>query len=281
MLLGWVLARRTVRPVEELRATAEKIAATQDLAVAVPVGGPSEIASLGRSFTTMVDALGASRLEQQRLVSDASHELRTPLTSLRTNAELLGRADELTPEQQARVVEGIGLEVDELDPPRLGAGGAGHRPVGATSSRSRPSASTPSPPTWWSGPGAAPSRDISLSVTDPVPVDVAPQTITRAISNLVDNACKYSQGPVEVVVTGTRVEVRDRGPGIAADDRAHVFDRFYRSVTARTEPGSGLGLAIVQQAVQRHGGTVWAADRTDPDPDGHLGAAVGFDLPRP
>ena len=74
----------------------------------------SEIASLGRSFTTMVDALGTSRREQQRLVSDASHELRTPLTSLRTNAELLARADRLTPEQQAAVVEGIELEVDEL-----------------------------------------------------------------------------------------------------------------------------------------------------------------------
>src|SRR4029077_20238479 len=96
-------------------------------------------------------------------------------------------------------------------------------------------------------------RDITLSIADPVPVEVAPQAIARAISNLVDNACKYSQGPVEVVVTGTRVEVRDRGPGIAVDERAHGFDRFYRSVTARTEPGSGLGLAIVQQAVQRHG----------------------------
>ena len=279
VLLGWVLARRTVRPVEELRATAEKIAATQDLAVAVPVGGPSEIASLGRSFTTMVDALGASRDEQQRLVSDASHELRTPLTSLRTNAELLGRADELTPAQQARVVEGIGLEVDELT----------HLVSELVELATDRSADVEPVETVGLDALAADAveraqrrteRTISLSVTDPLPVAVAPLAITRAISNLVDNACKYSQGPVEVVVTGTRVEVRDRGPGIAADDRAHVFDRFYRSVTARTEPGSGLGLAIVQQAVQRHGGTVWAADRADPDAGGHLGAAVGFELPR-
>jgi two-component system, OmpR family, sensor histidine kinase MprB len=279
VLLGWVLARRTVRPVEELRATAEKIAATQDLAVAVPVGGPSEIASLGRSFTTMVDALGASRDEQQRLVSDASHELRTPLTSLRTNAELLGRADELTPAQHARVVEGIGLEVDELT----------HLVSELVELATDRSAEVEPIETVGLDTLAADvverarrrtERDITLSVTDPVPVAVAPQSIARAISNLVDNACKYSQGPVEVVVTGTRVEVRDRGPGIAVEDRAHVFDRFYRSVTARTAPGSGLGLAIVQQAVQRHGGTVWATDRTDPDADGHLGAAVGFELPR-
>jgi two-component system sensor histidine kinase MprB len=100
--------------------------------------------------------------------------------------------------------------------------------------------------------------------------------LTRAISNLVDNALKYSAAPapVEVVVTGTRLEVRDEGPGIPDADQARVFDRFYRSDTARTEPGSGLGLAIVKQAVERHGGTVWARTREDKQ-----GASVGFALP--
>jgi len=280
VVLGWLLARRTVRPVERLRDTAEQIAATQDLAVAVPVGGPSEIASLGRSFTTMVDALGMSRLEQQRLVSDASHELRTPLTSLRTNAELLGRSDELTPAQRQSVVEGIGMEVEELthlvselvelatdrstESEPIESVDLAHlaREVVARAERRT-------------------GRPVTLTATEPVVVDVRPQAITRAISNLVDNACKYSAGPVDVVVTGARVEVRDRGPGIPEADRPHVFDRFYRSVTARTEPGSGLGLAIVKQAVERDGGTVWAADRVDPDADGRLGAAVGFALPTP
>lgn len=279
-LLGWVLARRTVRPVEELRATAEQIAATQDLAVAVPVGGPSEIASLGRSFTTMVEALGASRAEQQRLVNDASHELRTPLTSLRTNAELLGRAAELTPAQRARVVDGIGLEVEELT----------HLVSELVELATDPTSADEPTESVDLGVLAAEvvdrarrrtGRAVTLSVADPVVIEVAPQSITRAIANLVDNACKYSRGPVEVVVTGTEVEVRDRGPGIPADDRAQVFDRFYRSVSARTEPGSGLGLAIVKQAVDRHGGRVWAADRTDTDSEGHRGTAVGFALPAP
>ena len=280
VLLGWLLARRTVRPVERLRDTAEQIAATQDLAVAVPVGGPSEIASLGRSFTTMVDALGTSRLEQQRLVRDASHELRTPLTSLRTNAELLGRSDELTVAQRQSVVEGIGMEVEELthlvsELVELATDrSAESEPIESVelADLARDVVARAERRT---------GRPVTLTATDPVVVDVRPQEITRAISNLVDNACKYSDGPVDVVVTGARVEVRDRGPGIPEADRPHVFDRFYRSVTARTEPGSGLGLAIVQQAVERHGGTVWAADRTDPDADGHLGAAVGFELPTP
>jgi two-component system sensor histidine kinase MprB len=82
--------------------------------------------------------------------------------------------------------------------------------------------------------------------------------LDRAVSNLIDNACKFSpdDAPVDVTVDGRTVEVADHGPGISADDRAHVFDRFYRSATARTKTGSGLGLAIVQQIVAMHGGTV-------------------------
>ena len=277
VLLGWLMARRTVRPVERLRVTAERIAATQDLAVEVPVGGPSEIASLGRSFTTMVDALGTSRREQQRLVSDASHELRTPLTSLRTNAELLARADRLTAEQQAAVVEGIELEVDELT----------HLVTELVELATDRSADTEALESVDLGTLARDvaqraerrsGRTVTVTATDPATVNVRPQMLTRAISNLVDNALKYSPAPtpVEVVVTGTRLEVRDEGPGIPAADQPRVFDRFYRSDTARTEPGSGLGLAIVQQAVERHGGTVWAANRTDGP-----GATVGFDLPTP
>ena len=86
-------------------------------------------------------------------------------------------------------------------------------------------------------------------MSDPQPVLARPAMVERAISNLVDNALKYSDGPVEIAITGRRLEVRDHGPGIPADDLPHVFDRFYRSVGARTEPGSGLGLAIVQQIV--------------------------------
>src|SRR5262245_3197652 len=278
VLLGWLLARRTVRPVDRLRVTAERIAATQDLAVEVPVGGPTEIASLGRSFTTMVDALGTSRREQQRLVSDASHELRTPLTSLRTNAEPLARADRLTPEQQAAVVEGIELEVEELT----------HlvtELVELATDRS-----DDNEPLEWVDLSVLArdvarraerrsGRTITVTAEDPATVQVRPQMLTRAISNLVDNALKYSvpAAPVTVIVTGTRLEVRDEGPGIPVGDQSRVFDRFYRSDTARTEPGSGLGLAIVKQAVERHGGTVWATNRTAPDGTVE-GATVGFQL---
>ena len=87
--------------------------------------------------------------------------------------------------------------------------------------------------------------------------------LDRAVSNLVDNALKFSPdgAPVTVTVRDTTLEVADRGPGIAPDDRARVFDRFYRATSARTLPGSGLGLSIVAQIAMLHGGTVALEER--------------------
>jgi two-component system sensor histidine kinase MprB len=102
-----------------------------------------------------------------------------------------------------------------------------------------------------------------------------PHMLERAISNLLDNAVKYSPAgsPLTVEVSGGRIEVRDRGPGIAPEDQPHVFDRFYRAAAVRTEPGSGLGLAIVHQIVERHGGRVLLRNEAGG------GAVVGFELP--
>ncbi len=276
VLAGWLIAGRIVKPIDRLRVTAEDIARTQDLTTPVRTEGAAEIGSLSRSFTTMVDALATSRREQQRLVGDASHELRTPLTSLRTNAELLARADELGPGEYDDVVEGVQLEIQELtdlvsELVELAgdSSGSGEAPESvelvdlardvATRARRR------------SG------REIEVSAAGTTTVLVRPQMIERAIGNLVDNALKYSPdgAPVEVVIDGSKLEVRDRGTGFTDVDLPHVFNRFYRSVEARTQSGSGLGLAIVQQAVERHGGTAWAANRTGG------GAVVGFELPQP
>jgi two-component system sensor histidine kinase MprB len=274
VLAGWLIAGRIVKPIDRLRVTAEDIARTQDLTTPVPTEGAAEIGSLSRSFTTMVDALATSRREQQRLVGDASHELRTPLTSLRTNAELLARADELRPGEYDEVVEGVQLEIQELtdlvtELVELAGDSSGStealesveladlaRDV-ATRARRR------------SG------REIEVSATGTTTVLARPQMIERAIGNLVDNALKYSSdgSPVDVVIDGSLLEVRDRGTGFTELDLPHVFDRFYRSVEARTQSGSGLGLAIVQQAIERHGGAVWAANRSGG------GAVVGFELP--
>ena len=115
-------------------------------------------------------------------------------------------------------------------------------------------------------------RDIVVN-SDGSAAVVRPQALDRAITNLVNNAIKFSDGPVEVSVVAGRVEVRDRGPGIAAADLDHLFDRFYRSEAARALPGSGLGLAIVRDMAESHGGSVFATNREGG------GAVIGFVLP--
>ncbi len=271
-VLGWLFARRLVRPIERLRDAAERIARTQDLSAPVPRQGGGEIGSLAGSFSTMVDALAASRVQQQQLITDASHELRTPLTSLRTNAELLDRGELLDADQRRSAAQGIRLEVDELT-------NLVSELVELATDRSSDQ-ETPEPIRLVDLAREAAERANRRTGRVVDVVDLASETVLvrphmaeRALGNLVDNAIKYSAGPVEVVLDGHRVEVRDRGPGIPIGDLPHVFDRFYRSVAARTEHGSGLGLAIVKQIVERHDGTVWAANR-----DGG-GAVVGFELP--
>ena len=117
-----------------------------------------------------------------------------------------------------------------------------------------------------------------VHVDDATAVDVVgrPRQLERAISNLVDNAVKYSAPatPIDIVVDATTVTVRDRGRGIPAEDVGRIFDRFYRAVDVRTESGSGLGLSIVDEIVRSHGGSVFARNR-----DGG-GAEVGFTLPQ-
>ena len=94
----------------------------------------------------------------------------------------------------------------------------------------------------------------------PVHVRVDPVLVERAVGNLLDNAVKYSPpgAPIEVTVREGEVVVEDRGPGIADEDLARIFDRFYRAATARAKPGAGLGLAIVREAAEAHGGRATA-----------------------
>jgi two-component system sensor histidine kinase MprB len=110
---------------------------------------------------------------------------------------------------------------------------------------------------------------------EPTTAEIVPERVDRAVWNLLENAGKWSTNgkPVEVRLHGSELTVRDHGPGIAAEDREHVFDRFYRAPAARSLPGSGLGLAIVREVAEQHGGAVAVEDA----PGG--GALFRFTLP--
>lgn len=258
-LVGWLFARRISRPIEDLALTAERIAATQDLSGAVTAGGAGEVGRLGRSFDTMVGALRDSTARQRQLVQDASHELRTPLTSLRANTELLQRAD-LPPESRDSILSDMRAEVDELTAlsAELSSLATDHRtaeqavPVDlaevAAEVVARAQRRSGIPVTLETGPDTI--------------IVARPHQLERAVSNLVDNAVKFSggNGRVQVLVAGRSVEVRDNGPGIPDSDKPFVFDRFYRAVHTRSLPGSGLGLAIVSQCADDNDGETFVRD---------------------
>jgi two-component system sensor histidine kinase MprB len=254
--LGLLVARGAIAPMRRLTAEAEHVAETQDLSRRMPSGEQDdEIDRLGAAFNTMLAALERSREAQRQLVADASHELRTPLTSIRTNIELLGRAKELPEAERAEVVAAASAQLEELT-----------LLLGDLIDLARDGR-----------PAADEVEDVRLDELvhesaaringGRVHVDAEPTLVrgsrthlARAVSNLLDNAIKYSpdSAPVEVSVRGGEVAVRDHGPGIAPEDLPHVFDRFYRAPSARGTPGSGLGLAIVRQVAEAHQGTATA-----------------------
>ena len=270
---GWFIASATARPIRRLTVAAEYVAETGDLSRPVEGSGNDEVGRLARSFTTMLDALAASRRQQHQLVMDASHELRTPLTSLRTNVDVLGRGHDLTDAERAALVDDLDVELSELSDlvtelvdlatdvradedlaPLTLAEVAG--PVVERARRRS-------------------ERSIEIDERRSMVLEGRPEALARAVKNLVDNAAKFSPAgsPIRVEIDGGVLTVHDQGPGIPVSEWSSVFERFHRVESSRTLPGSGLGLAIVRQVVEAHDGTVFAAA----SPDG--GAAVGFRLP--
>lgn len=272
-VVGLLVARGALAPVGRLTSAAEHVARTKELDASIDVDRSDELGRLARSFNEMLAALSESKEQQRRLVSDASHELRTPLTSLRTNIEVLARQRGMKPAERERLLADVTSELEELSAlvgelvelateakaveeevtdVRL------DEVVAAAVERARRRS----------------GRQVRLDAHATV-VAGRPLALERAVGCVLDNATKWGPPgePIDVTVRDARVEVRDRGPGIAPADRERVFDRFHRATAARSMPGSGLGLAIAKQVADAHGGRVWAEE-----PDGP-GALVVMELP--
>jgi two-component system sensor histidine kinase MprB len=258
--IGWVIARSGLRPIQRLTEAVTRVTET-DLLEPIEPGGMDELTDLTGSFNTMMRSLHSSRERQRRLIADAGHELRTPLTSLRTNVELLiaddrqgmlpeGARGEILRDIAAQLGEFTQLIGDLVHLSRDDRVQAHPEPIdlrdvvnnAATRAKRR-------------GPGLI--FDIEL---EPLYLVGEPDSLERAITNLLDNAVKFSPpgGRIKVRLIGDRLRISDEGPGVADSDLPHVFDRFYRSDKARNTPGSGLGLSIVAQTIKSHGGWVKA-----------------------
>ena len=256
--LGLAVSRAALAPVRRLTTATENVTKTGDLSDRIEVGGRDELSRLAGSFNAMLGALEESSRAQRQLVADASHELRTPLTSLRTNIEVLASERQLPAGERERLLTDVVEQLSEMTTLISGlidlARGEQHtsKPEAVRldlvaadaverARRNRPAVTF--------------TTDLQESMVQGIPA-----TIERAVANLLDNAAKWSppNADVEVVVRAGEISVRDHGPGIDEEDIPHIFDRFYRSRSARGRPGSGLGLAIVRQVAVAHGGEVVA-----------------------
>jgi two-component system sensor histidine kinase MprB len=259
-VVGVLVGRSGLRPMRQLTEAVEHVTATQDLhPVSVPYAR-GDLATLAGSFNLMLVSLTTARDRTSRLVADAGHELRTPLTSLRTNVDLLAadvRRDKLSVDARAVVLEDLQGQLGELNDM-----------IGDLVHVARTDASLTL--------AALDVRDVVQSALERVrrraqgatfDVDLDPlfvvanaEALGRAVTNLLDNAVKWSPpgGTIRVRLEGNRLRVSDAGPGIPEADLPYVFDRFFRGSSARKTKGTGLGLAIVAKTMDELGGSVEA-----------------------
>jgi heavy metal sensor kinase len=278
---GWWLARRSLRPIEEITSTAEAIGVDR-LEERVPVPDSSdEVAHLARTLNTMLDRIEHGVGEQRRLVADTSHELRTPLATMRAEIDVSLRTDDLSPaardvllsareevDRMSRTVDDL-LTLAAVDDGVLGLrkqdielAGLAETVAGALESVAR-------------------GRDVTVEHDGPpVTVPADPIRLGQAIRNVVENAIEFSpQGGTVRITTSLaggagRLVVEDDGPGVPPELRERVFDRFFRVDPSRSRAtgGSGLGLAITREIVEAHGGLVHVEGRED-------GSAFVVDVP--
>ena len=248
------MARTALAPIARFTRRTESLSGTLDLSERVEASGRDELARLAQSFNATLDALERSIAAQRQLIADASHELRTPLTSLRANIQLLAEAERLPLQEQRSLHEDIVAELDQLtalvaDVVELARGASPQVQVDEVRLDELVRAAVEE--------DARRRGEVRFELDlAPTVVEGQADRIARAVSNVIDNARKWSAdaGSVEVALLAGVLEVRDHGPGFSEDDLPFVFDRFYRARAARGRPGSGLGLAIVRQAAEASGG---------------------------
>ncbi|MGI9602694.1 MAG: HAMP domain-containing sensor histidine kinase [Acidimicrobiales bacterium] len=269
---GWVLAQRTTRPLRALTDTVDEVAETRDFAVPVPTSGRDEVGRLADGFNRMLGVLQRSQQQQRQLVQDAAHELRTPLTSVTANVDWLMRASDAEPEARTETLAGVRRELGELNNVMeeiIELATDSHQPA-PTAAVDLADVVDTAVERFVRRSG----RNVSTRTSSAVVMGDA-DSLDRAVANLLANADKYSpaDSPIAVEVGPDGVFVDDAGPGIPADERNRVFDRFYRRDQDRPMPGSGLGLSIVASIVEQHGGDVVVTESE------FGGARVGFTIP--
>lgn len=276
LLLAEILSRWLSGPLRRLEASAAAFARGDHSVRATP-GGSRETRAVAEAFNRMADdvehtvsELRAEERLKSRFVSDVSHELRSPLTAIRGMAETLAEGD-VPPADAERFLGTIMREADRLA--RLAddlltlqriEGATGELPIrrvdlGEVAARAVSAMEH-----------LAESRGVTVDLSGEAPAVLGdPDRLQQIVANLLDNASRVMTGGGNVSVVLGRdgdwatIAVLDDGPGIAEEDIARIFDRFYRAEPGRERAtgGAGLGLAIVKAIVDRHAGRIEAAAR--------------------
>jgi signal transduction histidine kinase len=241
-----------------------------------------ELGHLAVTLNAMLDRIEHGVADKRRLVADASHALRTPLAVMRAELDVSLRGDDLSPaarevlESAREEVDRMGRTVDNLI--ALAQSDEGRLELLTVPVDLRRAMQESAQPLRL----LASANDVSLVlVGEPEQALADPQRLQLALTNLIENAIKFSPPGRTVTVSSWRrdgevgVTVRDEGPGIPAEDREHLFDRYYRAGAARARnlSGSGLGLAICREVAVAHGGRVWV--------DSTVGEGSAFTLALP
>jgi two-component system sensor histidine kinase MprB len=271
-LLGAGIARTALAPIRRFAKQTQEVTSALDRPRRLEEKGAAELRELAITFNRTLDALERSIQAQRHLILDASHELRTPMAALRSNIQIFLEARRLPEEERTGLQDAIVAELDELtqlvadvvDLARGSTASEHTEPIELDDTVREAVARAQR---------RAPELAFSLEL-EPTEIVNAPERVSRAVTNLIDNARKWSPpgGRIEVVLRDGMLDVRDHGPGFKKEDIPSVFDRFYRADEARRLPGSGLGLAIVKQAAEAHGGFAVASNA----PDGGAVLRVSF-----
>ncbi|MHB1486535.1 MAG: sensor histidine kinase [Acidimicrobiales bacterium] len=272
-ILGWLVARSVTRPLRQIEFAVARLGRGDLGSRANASTGPTELRSLAASFNDMADRLEELVASQRAFVADASHQLRSPLTALRLRLENLGSdtQGEADTDIEAAVDETYRLSriVDGLLAIARAEGTRPQRQATELSALAQERAEA------W-GP-LAEEKGVTLVVSAvPTRAWAVPGYIEQVLDNLLANALEASPPGttvtlgVESVGSVAHLSVADEGPGMSEEDRAHAFDRFWRS-EGNPQSGSGLGLAIVDQLVRACVGSVTLSPaRPEADPGSGL-----------
>jgi two-component system, OmpR family, sensor kinase len=263
LVLAWILAGTVAGPLARLRDTVGRLG-SGDLDARAPTEGPKELAALGVSFNSMADTLAASLRAQREFIANASHQLRTPLTGLKLRLEAIRSEGGAAADHAAKAEEELDRLSALVNDMLALASAATSAPAGVTVDLSEIVGDAVER---WRGPAAEAEKTVQAGRHESVRVFADPRDLAHVVDNLVENAIRYSPPGAHVTVEAAAddgratIAVADDGPGIPAQDRARVFERFYRGTNGRQAgPGTGLGLAIVAELVQRWGGEVRIGD---------------------